>query len=94
MTGRAVIGKIRDMIGSRVYKKLSVLALLLGAICAVLFNACSDRNEGKVIVIEKTKTYHRAECPKVNMAKTQFMTIAEAESAHCAPCRQCMPHEQ
>lgn len=57
------------------------LLLLLGCRSA-------DRN---VVVIEETRTYHLASCPRTKMANTEIMTIAEARSLHYRPCSACRP---
>lgn len=63
--------------------------ILLGSI--TLLSGCTGRKEKEVIAIEKTKTYHREGCPPVNMAKTKFVTIAEAKAEHLKPCPTCKP---
>jgi methylphosphotriester-DNA--protein-cysteine methyltransferase len=47
--------------------------------------------KAEVVVIEKTKTYHREGCPPTNMAKTKIMTIAEAKADNNRPCPGCKP---
>jgi len=39
-----------------------------------------------VAVIEKTKSYHREGCTKVNMAETTTMSIDSAIARHLKPC--------
>jgi hypothetical protein len=55
----------------------------------VLFSCGRKPNE--VVVIEKTRSYHTEECPKVMMAKTETMLREKAQSMGCKPCDDCRP---
>ena len=59
-------------------------------ICA----GCSGSPEREVVVIRKTGTYHRADCPPVHMAKTMVMAVSEARAAHFKPCTVCKPDSE
>ena len=68
-----------------------ILALLL-IVAVCLLSGCSNHvKKGEVVVIEKTKTYHREGCPPTNMAKTTIMTVAEAKADNDKPCPGCKP---
>ena len=64
------------------------LLILLGLIAVP---GCAGRRPGEVLVILKTKTYHTDKCPRVRMANTRVMTIAEARELNCVPCPGCAP---
>ena len=57
----------------------------------ILVTGCSGFEKKEVVVIEKTKSYHTDECPRVNMARTKVMTIVEAQAINCKPCNGCKP---
>jgi hypothetical protein len=81
------------MTGSRVseparYRRGIVLLL----ICLFLgIASCASGAGDKVVVVEKTRTYHRAECPRVMMAHGVWMTREEAQALDCKPCPGCRP---
>lgn len=52
---------------------------------------CAQRHRDEVLVIEKTKSYHTDECPRVHMANTRIMTASEAQAMNCKPCPGCQP---
>ena len=52
---------------------------------------CGQKNDGTVVVIEQTKSYHTDECTRISMAHAKFMTIAEAKALNCKPCPGCEP---
>ena len=60
----------------------------------LLFSGCGKKQHDEVLVIEKTKSYHIDECPRVNMAEAKFMTIAEAKARNCKACPGCKPDER
>ena len=66
-------------------------AYLLMAFC---LPACSGGKKDNVVVIEKTRTYHREACPPVHMAKTQEMTLNQAKGQNLRPCTVCKPDAQ
>src|SRR5260221_873338 len=96
---REGIGKSRDMIGSQGSEagiRRRVNALLLAA--WLLFFAagcagagCAGAGGEMVIVTQKTRTYHREECPRVKMADVKVMTRDEALALNCQPCPDCRP---
>ncbi len=45
-------------------------------------------------MIQKTKTYHRAACPQVNMAKVELVSLEEAIQSGAKPCPNCKPDKQ
>jgi hypothetical protein len=65
--------------------KKSFLILVLLA-----FFSCG-RKPNEVVVVEKTKSYHTEECPKVMMAKTEIRPREEAQRMNCKPCKDCKP---
>jgi hypothetical protein len=60
-------------------------------ICSFLLVGCGGRRKDDVVVIEKTKSYHTDQCPRVNMANTKTMTVEEARAMNCQPCKGCRP---
>ena len=68
------------------------IAFLLIIVAAAMQSGCSNHlKKGEVVVIEKTKTYHREGCPPTNMAKTKIMTVGEAKADNDKPCPGCKP---
>ncbi len=61
------------------------LALLLLAACL----GC--HGDDRVLVVEKTRTFHTKNCLRVFMARTAEMPVAEAESLGYRPCPGCQP---
>ncbi len=92
MKSPAVTGKTRATIGLQVYE-MKARNVVIGLIAAsfLLAAGCSQTANGKVVVIEKTKTYHTAECRKIKMAKVVEMTKEEAKLDHDHPCPLCQP---
>jgi hypothetical protein len=69
-------------------------ALAAGVALVVLAAAttgCTRRSADRVLVIQRTMSYHRDTCARVNMARTQAMTVAEARAAGYRPCPLCEP---
>jgi hypothetical protein len=55
---------------------------------------CGGAHEREVLVIEKTKTYHREGCPPVQMAKAEEMTLSEARRRDFKACLICTPDRE
>ncbi|HTP80252.1 MAG TPA: hypothetical protein VMM57_07605 [Bacteroidota bacterium] len=53
--------------------------------------SCTVSPKKSVVAIDKTKTYHRENCPPVHMAKTTVMTAGEARRLNYKPCPICKP---
>jgi hypothetical protein len=68
-----------------------ILILLIIVAAAMQCGCTNHLKKGEVVVIEKTKTYHREGCPPTNMAKTTIMTVAEAKADNDKPCPGCKP---
>lgn len=66
-------------------KSLFAVILSLGLVIG-----CAARSDN-VYVVEKTRTYHRETCSRVNMANTEVMTRKEAQILHLTPCPFCQP---
>lgn len=66
-------------------------AFLLLAPLAVGGFGCGTTHGREVVAIPKTKTYHRAVCPPVHMARTLVVTVEEAHSMKLRPCLLCQP---
>jgi methylphosphotriester-DNA--protein-cysteine methyltransferase len=64
---------------------LSILVLLF------LFSSCGPKFDDNVVVIEKTRTYHRPTCTQVAMAHTKAETRAQARAEGLLPCPSCKP---
>jgi methylphosphotriester-DNA--protein-cysteine methyltransferase len=64
---------------------LSVLVLLF------LFSSCGPKFDENVVVIEKTRTYHRRTCTQIAMARTKVETRAQARAGGFLPCPYCKP---
>ena len=63
-----------------------VLLLLVGVI---LTAGCTRPHE--VVVIEKTRSFHRAECARVNMAKVRYVELTSDVLVRYRPCPLCKP---
>jgi|GEM_PF-4110738 len=73
-------------------KARTLILVLFVIVAASLQSGCSNHvKKGEVVVIEKTKTYHREGCPPTNMAKTTIMTVAKAKADNDKPCPGCKP---
>ena len=73
-------------------KARNLIPVLFFIVAASMQSGCSNHvKKGDVVVIEKTKTYHREGCPPTNMAKTTIMTVAEAKTDNDKPCPGCKP---
>ena len=77
--------------GSEAGTRRRVNALLLAAWLLISAAGCAGAGGDRVIVIEKTKTYHREECPRVKMADVKVMTRDEALALNCQACPDCRP---
>lgn len=93
MKNPVVTGKIRVMIGLQDCKQtlrglLTVSCMLIG------FAGCGSAHGREVMVIGKTRTYHRQECAPVHMAKAEEMTVSEAKARHFKPCPVCKPDSE
>ncbi len=64
------------------------LAILL---TCLIFNACQSKPNDTVVVVDKTKIFHRSSCPRVSMANTRIMSIQDALALHFKPCPDCRP---
>ena len=73
-------------------KQLSLYAFILFA-TAIQFDGCSRDAVKRVVAVKKTGTYHREECPPVNMAKAEVMTVGEAKRENLKPCKVCKPDQ-
>jgi hypothetical protein len=82
------------MIGSRdsdAVRGIARRVALLAAGVILLSSGCGSTSQDKVLVVERTRSYHRATCPRVNMAYTLAMTREEAQALDCKPCPDCRP---
>ena len=66
-------------------------SIALAVLVILVVSGCAGRRPGDVLVILKTRSYHTDRCPRVRMANTRIMTIAEARGMSCAPCPGCAP---
>jgi hypothetical protein len=69
----------------------TISSCLISALLLLALSGCAGRRHGDVLVILKTKSYHTDRCPRVRMANTRLMTIAEARALNCEPCPGCAP---
>lgn len=60
-------------------------------VLVVMFVGCGPRFDDKVVVIEKTRSYHRPTCSQVIMARASFGTRDEAKRKGYVPCPYCQP---
>ncbi|HEY6191878.1 MAG TPA: hypothetical protein VI215_06060 [Bacteroidota bacterium] len=82
------------MIGLQGFKsgtRARVNLLLLAAWLVISAAGCAGAGSDKVLVIEKTRSYHREECPRVKMAEARVMTRDEALALNYQPCPDCRP---
>ena len=65
-------------------------------VCSLMIGAagCGATHSHEVMAIEKTKMYHREECPPVHMAKAEEMTVSEARARKFKPCPICNPDSE
>jgi hypothetical protein len=77
--------------GSEFVHRLGIHAAILAALFLVSAAGCAGAGSDNVVVIEKTKSYHRPECPRVKMAEVRTMTREEALALNCQPCPDCRP---
>lgn len=57
----------------------------------LLFASCGNTRDDQVVVVEKTKSYHRANCGKLHMAHSTTISVADAIAQHLRPCPYCKP---
>jgi len=57
----------------------------------MLFVSCGAREPETVVVIEKTKTFHRDNCARVRMANTTTVSVTDATAHGMKPCPHCKP---
>jgi methylphosphotriester-DNA--protein-cysteine methyltransferase len=57
----------------------------------VLLASCGARHPDTVVVIEKTKTFHRENCSRVRMAHTTTISFSDATAQGMKPCPYCKP---
>jgi hypothetical protein len=67
---------------------------LMACCLSIAISGCGGAHERKVLVIEKTKTYHREGCPPVQMAKTEEVTLSEAKAMKFKACPICTPDRE
>ncbi len=79
------------MINSLCRKTVLLTQIVICVILLLAGSGCSANHKDEVVVILKTKSYHTDECPRVNMANAQVLTIAEAKALDCKPCPGCKP---
>jgi len=87
MKNESGTGKIRGTTGLEAYKMKKLIFLFI-----LWASACAPEPD-QVVVIEKTKSYHTQDCPKVMMADTKMMSKEEAKKLDCHPCKDCRPDE-
>ena len=68
-------------------------AIILSVLFSILVLGCAKRNQEMVIVVEKTRTYHIEQCPRIVMANAEEMTRGEARKRKYHPCPDCLPQE-
>jgi methylphosphotriester-DNA--protein-cysteine methyltransferase len=64
------------------------------ALMALLVGSCGQKFDEKVVVIEKTRSYHRPNCAQVMMARAVTASRTEARQKSYRPCPYCMPDQQ
>ncbi len=57
----------------------------------MILTGCIKSGKDKVLVIEKTKSYHTEKCSRVFMAYTKSAMREEARSRHYTACPDCKP---
>jgi len=89
-------GKTRATIGLQEFKgsmkRATTLNIFLS--CIVILFGCTQQRSEKVLVIEKTKSYHTDRCSRIIMASTKMMTKGEAEAMNYSPCPGCQPDKE
>ena len=66
----------------------------LPLVLSLLFLAsCARKSDEKVVVTEKTQSYHRENCAQVAMARTTSLTQTEAREKRYRPCPYCKPDQ-
>jgi methylphosphotriester-DNA--protein-cysteine methyltransferase len=68
-----------------------LMILAGGAVLMAASSGCSRTNTDEVFAVERTKTYHRAGCPPLRMARTTVMATREVRSRSFKPCQLCKP---
>ena len=84
MKSRVGIGRTRGMSGSQASRHLAI-----GIVLMISLADCSPPPEPRVLAIEKTKSYHTAGCARVHMARTENMSVKEAQARRFHPCPDC-----
>jgi len=59
----------------------------------VLLSGCCPKFDERVMVIEKTRTYHRSTCAQIMMARATEETRTEAREKGYRPCQYCRPDQ-
>ena len=70
------------------------LFLVLLCVSALNLLGCSSKSQRQVVVVEKTKSYHTTNCPRVYMANVRYMTRDEAIATNYKPCPGCKPDSE
>ena len=70
-------------------KWVSFWIVVAASVFIVAASVSSTR--GTVVAIAKTSSYHRPECFRVHMAKTERLTKEEARQKNLKPCPTCNP---
>jgi len=65
--------------------------LLQSLALVVMLVGCGRRFDDQVVVVEKTRTYHRPTCSQVVMARVIVETRDEAKRKGYLPCPYCQP---
>lgn len=73
-------------------KNMVLVAFLFLVVTTI--GGCTPGGVKYVYAIEKTRTYHRADCAPVHMANAIKMTLSEAASEHLRPCPVCRPDKE
>jgi hypothetical protein len=90
MRKKAATGKMRVMIGLQESDPVRIFLRTLVA-GTILFCGCAGYPPKEVVIIEKTHSYHRPECTKVMMAKTQYVLLTADISKTYKQCPYCKP---
>lgn len=71
---------------------LARIVTLAGAtVLLAASSGCSRANTDEVFAVERTKTYHRAGCPPLRMARATLIAAHEARGRAFRPCLLCKP---
>ncbi len=58
---------------------------------SLLMTSCARKFDEKVVVIEKTRSYHRPNCGQVIMARGTVVSREDAQVKNFRPCPYCQP---